>query len=119
MRTLVGAFCGPIDFGVGALEFFWMKEVWFARSLYVLFGVAALVFPCQLFSSCSSNQFNCLTASFELVIAAERSAARLEAENLMLVVGLLTLFAENADMMPAPFLRRLIPWPASLSEAES
>lgn len=96
-----------------------MKEVWFARSLYVLYGVAARVLPGQLFSSCSSNQFDCLVASFELVIATERSAARVEAESLMLVVDLLTSFAEDADMMPAPFLRRLIPWPASLSEAES
>ena len=118
MRTLVGAFCGLIDFGVGALEFFWMKEVGFVRSLYVLYGVAARVLRGQLFSFCSSNQFNCLVASLELVIAAEPSAARAEAESLALVVDMLTLFAEDADMMPVPFLRRLIPWPTSLSEAD-
>lgn len=96
-----------------------MKEVWFARPLYILFGVAAPVLPDQLFSSCSSNRFTCLMASFELVIAAELSAAGLEAESSMLVVDMLVLFAGDVDTMPAPFLRRLIPWPASWLEPES
>lgn len=97
-----------------------MKEVWCASSLYVRFVVAAPVWPGRFFSPCSSNQFDCLVASSEPVIAAERSAATVEAEeSLMLVVDWLALFAEDADMMPAPFLRRLMPWPVSLSEAKS
>lgn len=72
----------------------------------------------QIFSSCSSNQSNGLMASFELVIAAERSAARVETESSRLVDYLLVLLAEDADTMPAPFLRRLIPWLAPLSEAD-
>lgn len=119
---LVGALTGPTLL-LGASGFFWIKDVWFARPLYVPSGwesfATVRVDPRRLFADNasfepSSYQLLCLVASLTLVMRMLRSAAWTVADRSLLPV---TLFFDEAVTV-AIFLRRLMRCPASSSEDE-
>jgi len=118
---LVGAFTGPTTL-LGASGFFWMKEVAFARPLYIPSAASGLtlVVPRRFLLdrasvAFSSYQLLCLVASLELLIVALRSAEYIVEVKSDVVVA---LFFEDAVMAPVFFFLRLILCPESSSEEE-
>lgn len=124
VRILVGAFTGPTTF-VGAFGFFVMKDVAFAKPLYVPSGASdadglALVVPRRFLLESASVAFSsyqllCFVASLTLLIVVLRSAVYLVAVRSIFED---VLFFDVAVTMPVFFFLLFILRPDSSSEEE-